>query len=287
MQRLRRPCSYSNIYKSEEEEEEGEEELMVPVMILSAGKGTRLGDLCQDTPKPLLKVAARPILEWNLRHLVSLGFKDVIINLNYLGEKIVEYFGDGHKLGLRLHIHYSLEKERALGTAGGVKHAEDIIDRLLVHSLTKPFFFVLYGDILCNYDYRKLLQLQEQNYRVYGAEGTILLHKRQRSNSIIVMDEKGEIAKFMERPREEEVLQHLALKEETWVNSGLYCFHQKILSRIADGEACDFPANIFPLLMQERRLFGKALEGYRIAIDSKERYLQAQMDLKKQGVFCV
>src|SRR5213596_3970838 len=71
-------------------------------MVLAAGLGTRLRPLTDTLPKPLLPVAGRPLLEWNLLLLKRHGITEVIINLHHLGEQIVRALGDGARLGLRL-----------------------------------------------------------------------------------------------------------------------------------------------------------------------------------------
>ena len=88
-------------------------------MILSAGYGTRLGDLTREIPKPMLPLGDRPLLEYILRNLLRHGFDEVAVNLHFMPEAIRDYFGDGSAWNCRLI--YSHEAE-LLGTAGGVKN---------------------------------------------------------------------------------------------------------------------------------------------------------------------
>ena len=90
-------------------------------MILAAGRGTRLQPLTDSTPKPLLPIGGKPMIEWSLLLLRQYGIREVLINLHYLGDQIDEAIGDGSRLDLR--VSYSREAT-ILGTGGGIKQAE-------------------------------------------------------------------------------------------------------------------------------------------------------------------
>ena len=90
-------------------------------MILAAGRGERLRPLTDKTPKPLIEVGGKPLIEYHLDRLATAGFREVVINLSHLGDKIRETIGDGSGWGLT--IHYSVEAPGALGTGGGIRQA--------------------------------------------------------------------------------------------------------------------------------------------------------------------
>jgi len=115
-------------------------------MILAAGLGTRLRPLTETTPKPLLPIAGRPILVWNLLLLKRHGITDVIVNLHHLGEQIVQTIGDGSRLGLR--VAYSHEPE-IQDTGGGIRQAAPF--------LKDGAFLVLNGDTLSACDLTDLI----------------------------------------------------------------------------------------------------------------------------------
>ena len=110
-------------------------------MILAAGRGERMRPLTDNTPKPLLEVAGKMLIEYHLEKLKSAQVSDVIINHAWLGEKIEQALGDGSRYGLN--IHYSAEPE-ALETAGGILNALPL--------LGDNAFIVINGDIFCDYD---------------------------------------------------------------------------------------------------------------------------------------
>ncbi len=115
-------------------------------MILAAGRGERLRPLTDQTPKPLLKVGERSLIEHHLVGLADAGFSDVVINLGWLGEQIRLALGDGQHYGL--HIRYSQEPPGALETAGGIIHALPLLGQ-------QPFAAIA-ADILCDFDYAEL-----------------------------------------------------------------------------------------------------------------------------------
>ena len=90
-------------------------------MILAAGRGERMGALTRRVPKPLLEVGGRPLIEHQVVRLAGAGFRDVVVNLAWLGERIAARLGDGSRLGVR--IRYSREPEGALDTGGGICRA--------------------------------------------------------------------------------------------------------------------------------------------------------------------
>lgn len=114
-------------------------------MILAAGRGERLRPLTDTTPKPLLPVAGRPLIEYHIQRLAQAGFKDLVINHAHLGDQIEETLGDGARWGLS--ISYSREGT-ALETGGGIFRALPLLG-------SRPFL-VVNGDIWCDYPFDKL-----------------------------------------------------------------------------------------------------------------------------------
>ncbi len=118
-------------------------------MILAAGRGERLRPLTDKTPKPLIKVAGKSLIETHLQNLSATGFKEIVINTAWLAEKIHQQLGDGTNYGVT--IQYSDEAE-ALETAGGIINALPLLGE-------EPFL-VVNGDIWCNFDFSTLTELK-------------------------------------------------------------------------------------------------------------------------------
>ena len=117
-------------------------------MILAAGRGDRMRPLTDATPKPLLKVAGKPLIQYTIENLVAAGFTELVINVSYLGEQIIQTLGDGWQFGAS--IVYSQEGAEALETAGGIIQALPLLGH-------KPFL-VVSGDIACEFPYHQLKQ---------------------------------------------------------------------------------------------------------------------------------
>lgn len=108
-------------------------------MILAAGRGSRMRELTDDCPKPLLRVGGRPLIEYHIERLRSVGMTDIVINVSYLGEQIMTALGNGARHGVQLR--YSVEPT-ALETAGGIRHALPLLGEA-------PFWLVN-ADVWCD-----------------------------------------------------------------------------------------------------------------------------------------
>ncbi|HPE80026.1 MAG: nucleotidyltransferase family protein [Sedimenticolaceae bacterium] len=116
-------------------------------MILAAGRGERMRPLTDHTPKPLLKVAGKPLIVWHIERLARAGICDLVINHAHLGQQIEDLLGDGAQWGV--HIRYSREGEgRALDTGGGIFRALPL--------LGGAPFLVVNADVWCDLDPRQL-----------------------------------------------------------------------------------------------------------------------------------
>jgi MurNAc alpha-1-phosphate uridylyltransferase len=115
-------------------------------MILAAGRGERLRPLTDTTPKPLLDIDGRSLIEHHLEKLAMAGFREVVINLAHLGDMIRDRLGNGSEWGLN--IHYSLEPAGALDTGGGIEQALPL--------LGESPFAVINGDVFSNYPLARL-----------------------------------------------------------------------------------------------------------------------------------
>lgn len=116
-------------------------------MILAAGRGERMRPLTDHTPKPLLAVGGRPLIEHHLLALADAGVTEVVINTAWLGDRIEAHLGDGSRYGL--HLNYSREPEGALETGGGIRHALPL--------LGDAPFLVINGDVWCDVPLAPLL----------------------------------------------------------------------------------------------------------------------------------
>ena len=240
-------------------------------IILAAGKGTRLGNLTNEIPKPMLPINGKPLLEYIVLYLKNNGIIEIGINLFTMSEQIVEYFGDGEKWDLK--IHYSFE-DRLLGTAGSIVKFEEWLK-------DEEKFLVIYGDILTNQSLKPLIELHKKN----NTFATLLLHRRKKSNSFVCMNEISRIVSFLERPSSEKLN---SLKNNNTglalVNSGVQVLSIDVLDYIKENQCFDLPKDVYSKVLNDKKIYGLELTGDRIAIDSPVRYEQAKQAVK-QGLF--
>lgn len=115
-------------------------------LLFAAGRGERMRPLTDTTPKPLLKVGGKRLIEWHLERLAAADIHDVVINIAYLGEQIPAALGDGARYGVR--ITYSREGAEPLETGGGMLHALPLVG--------EAPFLAINADIFCDFDYAQL-----------------------------------------------------------------------------------------------------------------------------------
>ncbi|SLM30970.1 Sugar-phosphate nucleotide transferase [Desulfamplus magnetovallimortis] len=169
----------------------GYESLSNAVVIMAGGKGTRLRPLTEKIPKPLLKVAGRPIIERLILRLVGFGFQQIFVSVNYLADMICDYLGDGSSLGCSIHY---LKEDIELGTGGALA--------LLPQTITEPIL-VLNGDLLTEANFAEIVDFHKKN----DAHATIVakhychsvpygtLHFKE--NRLISIEEKPDISCFI------------------------------------------------------------------------------------------
>lgn len=232
-------------------------------MVLCAGFGTRLGELTQETPKPMLKAAGVPLADYILANLRKHGFTQVMVNLHCHADKIRAGLRDWSNKGVALSFSF---EEALLGTAGAVKKVESYFSK-------EKEFLVHYGDVVTDVDLTKMVEF----HRKKNALGTLLVHPRRKSNSSIAFDEDACIRHFVERPPEE----FWKNINQTWVNSGVMLFSPRVLDFIPEIGPADWPRDVFPGLISERGLYAFCLENsYRMAVDSTDRLTQLENDIQ-------
>jgi len=195
------------------------------VVIMAGGLGTRLGELTKDTPKPMLKVGAKPMVEHIIDMFVSHGFTKFMLSVNYKSEVIKEYFGDGSKFGIEVKY---LEEKKRLGTGGALS--------LIGTELNEPFF-VTNGDVLSSLDYEELLSYHKKE----SSTATMCIRKDsyQIPYGVIEIDEQNNIKDMKEKPI-----------KEFFINTGIYVLEPKVLNHVPKDEFFDLPS-LFDVLRNE------------------------------------
>jgi dTDP-glucose pyrophosphorylase len=175
-------------------------------VIMAGGRGSRLMPLTDSTPKPMLLVGAKPILEHILTSAVSQGFENFVISVNYLGKQIENYFGDGSAWGVSITY---LREEEPLGTAGALS--------LLPRGAPGPIV-VSNGDLVTNLDYRAMIQNHEQS----GATISMAIRRFELRNPYGVVATNGEFVEgIVEKPA-----------YVSQVNTGIYVLAPEVLTSL-------------------------------------------------------
>jgi mannose-1-phosphate guanylyltransferase len=232
-------------------------------MILAAGRGTRLGDLGAELPKSMLPLAGRPVLEWTLQALRSAGILDVVINLHHAADVIPARFGDGSKLGLR--IHYIHEPE-ILGTAGAVRNARHLLD--------DGSFLVVYGDTVLDWDPGPMVS----DHAAAEAVATIAVSEVPDPSNmgVVLFDADHRITAFIEKPGPRPELGR-------WVNAGLYVLEPAIFEHIPATGFSDFGLSIFPAMLDGGPMLRAFPRPVPLTIlDTPEQYADAQLAWSKE-----
>ena len=175
-------------------------------VIMAGGRGSRLMPLTDSTPKPMLLVGAKPILEHILTSAISQGFENFVISVNYLGKQIENYFGDGSAWGASITY---LREEEPLGTAGALS--------LLPRGAPGPIV-VSNGDLVTNLDYRAMIQNHEQS----GATISMAIRRFELRNPYGVVATNGEFVEgIVEKPA-----------YISQVNTGIYVLTSEVLTNL-------------------------------------------------------
>jgi NDP-sugar pyrophosphorylase family protein len=227
-------------------------------MILAAGQGTRLRPLTERIPKCMIPIGGMPILEHTIVWLAHYGIRDIIINLSYMPQAVMDHFGDGSRWDVKLT--YSIEQE-ALGTAGGLKKVASFFEG------NQPFL-LWYGDNLSRCDLGRLIA----RHTATGSVATIALHHREEvsQSGIVGLDSNDRIVRFLEKPRPEQVFSH-------WVNAGIYVLAQAVLDSIPADAPTDFARDVFPAILAA----GQPLYGYRLAEGERFWWIDRPEDLER------
>ena len=228
-------------------------------VILAGGEGKRLKSVTGETPKPLVPLLGRSLMEHILLLLRRCGFTEICAAVRYRAEDIEAAFGDGADLGVSLC--YRREDE-PLGTAGAVKNCADFYG--------DEDFLLISGDAACDFDLAAL----RRRHRESGAAATIAL-RREASPlrfGLAVTDGSGEVRGFVEKPDWPGVVSDL-------VNTGIYVLSPRAMAYVPEGRPFDFARDLFPLLLRRgERIAGAEMEGYWCDVGTPQSYYRCCAD---------
>ncbi len=227
--------------------------LPIDAVIMAGGLGSRLLPLTLETPKPLLIVGKKPIIEYNIDRLIAHGIKKINITVKYLGEKIVDKFGDGSDKNAN--IQYVFEEE-PLGTIGAVSKIFDF---------TNEYILVMNSDLLTNID------LEDMFTTMVANDGDMIVATTPYQVKVpygIVESTNGLITELREKPT-----------YTYYSNAGIYIFKKEVLNYIP--KECYFNATdlMQALMNDKKKVLQFPILGYWLDIGRHEDYAKAQVDI--------
>jgi len=222
-------------------------------VIMAGGRGTRLMPLTMDTPKPMLPVGDRPLIERTIEQLRRAGIRRVNITTHHLSEKISEHFRDGSEFGVELTY---VNEDHPLGTAGGLS---------FLSGKTGPIL-VMNGDILTSVRFRELLAFHREN----RADLTVGVRVHEVDVPYGVVECEGaQVKDVREKP-----------KIRLLVNAGVYMLEPFVSYFIPNGRRCDMPDLIKSLLECGRKVVSFPIMEYWLDIGRKTDYERANDDVR-------
>ena len=211
------------------------------VVILAGGKGSRMGSLAENLPKPMLPLAGKPLLEHQIELARRFGIEEAILLTGHRGDVIQEHFGDGSKWGMKIRCH---RETQPLGTAGAVKE---------IQSWLRQDFLVFYGDVVMDIDLAALLDF----HAARQALATLVVHPNGHpwDSDLLELDPRQKVVAFHPKPHEP------GRYYRNLVNAALYVLSPRALDAVVPGQYADLGRSTFPELVRR----GQAVYGYNTA----------------------
>jgi dTDP-glucose pyrophosphorylase len=227
--------------------------LPIDAVIMAGGKGQRLHPLTNLTPKPLLKVGDKPIMEHNLNRLAMFGIDDFWVSVKYLGEQIKDHFGDGKQKNIN--IQYVWENE-PLGTIGAVAQ---------INNFKHDYVLVTNSDLLTNIDYEHFfLEFIKQ-----GADLAVLTIPYQVAIPYAVLEtENGKVKSFKEKPT-----------YTYYSNGGIYLMKREMLTFIPKDTFFNATDLMGKLINKNKKIISFPFSGYWLDVGKHEDFEKAQNDI--------
>jgi dTDP-glucose pyrophosphorylase len=222
------------------------------VILMAGGLGTRLRPLTQDIPKPLLKVGNKPILETIIKNFANYGFVNITISLNYKGEMIKDYFGDGSNFGVNIDY---VEENMRLGTAGALS---------LIENKPNEPFFVMNADLLTDVNFSHLLDFH--SFSNSDATMCVREYEYQVPYGVIEVQESN-VTSIVEKPI-----------QKFFVNAGIYVLSPKVFDYIPKNEFYDMPTLFNTFIEKEKKVISFPIHEYWLDIGRMSDFEQAQSE---------
>lgn len=223
------------------------------VVIMAGGLGSRMGELTKSTPKPMLKVAGKPVLEHIINNFTENGFVNFLISVNYKKDIIKSYFKDGSSRGINIKY---LEENKRLGTAGALSLIDFEIDKPII---------VTNGDVLTHLNHESLLEWHNSQNSI--ATMCVREFQSQIQYGVVDFDSSNSIKKMQEKPS---LIHH--------VNAGIYVISPDATGMVPVDSYFDMPSLFEKLIEEKYQPKAYLIKDYWIDIGMREQFDQANKD---------
>lgn len=228
--------------------------LPIDAVIMAGGKGQRLRPLTEKTPKPLLPIAAKPIIEHNIDRLHIFGVNNFYISINYLGDQIRDYFKNGDTKNIQINY---LTESLPLGTIGAISQ---------IDHFDHEYVLIMNSDILTNLDYEDFYLDFIQN----NADFSIVSIPYQVNIPYAVLDTKeNKVTNFIEKPT-----------FTYYSNGGIYLAKRSVLKKIPENTPYNATDLMELLISEGAKVISYPLHGYWLDIGNPEDYKKAQTEFE-------
>ncbi len=198
------------------------------VIFMAGGRGTRLMPLTKKTPKGMIKINGIPMMEIILKKFINEGFSNFIFSVNYLSKKIINYFKDGSKWGVKIKY---FEEKNYLGTIGSVYYLKKFI---------KDNFILINCDVITKVQFLDMYKYHLKNESI-GTIGTRVVETKSQFGHL--KTNGFEILEILEKP-----------VEKKFINAGIYIFNREVLKLLKKNKKTDIPDLLTKLLNEKKRL---------------------------------
>lgn len=225
------------------------------IVLMAGGLGSRLKEISADTPKPMLNIGGKPILETIINQFNSSGYKNFYISVNHMADQITNYFENGEKFDV--HIDYLHENKR-MGTAGCLS---------LIENVTEEPIFLMNGDILTNVNFEEMMNQHISN------NNEITIASITRENVIpygVIQYDGNKVTKIAEKPNYKYI-----------VSAGLYILNSNLIKEIPKDEYYDITSLFDKLLSENRKIGIYDINDYWIDIGHPEDFYKAHKEYTK------
>jgi len=224
-------------------------------VLMAGGEGKRLRPLTETTPKPLLKVGDKPIIEHNIDRLIGVGIKKFSLSINYLGEQLEDYFKDGSSKGVDIEY---IRENKPMGTIGSI---------ILAEEFEYDDIIVMNSDLLTNIDFADFYK----SYKESGADMAVATtsYHVDVPYAVLEVNDFNAVRSLREKPR-----------YTYYSNAGIYIINKRLLEMIPKGEYFDITDLMDKIIEMDNKIMAYPINGYWLDIGKHDDFEKAQQDIK-------